>query len=72
VTNFSVALRGKFFDEKYFNPKLCHLFFSLCMGFITQGSLKVEELSDYKRYKRLSRFVKEIDYFDSLYYDCGF
>lgn len=60
IRNFSVSLRSKFFDEKYFNLKLCHLFFTLSMSFITQGSLKVEELSDFKKYKRLLRYVEMV------------
>ena len=57
VRSFSVVLHKKFFDEKYFSKNLWQLFFSLCTTFITQPSLKVEELSDYKRYKSLTRYV---------------
>ncbi|XP_065900793.1 dedicator of cytokinesis protein 2-like [Dysidea avara] len=56
VRSFSVVLHKKFFDEKYFSKNLWQLFFSLCTTFITQPSLKVEELSDYKRYKSLTSF----------------
>jgi len=58
VRSFSVALCKKFFEEKYFSKNLWQLFFSLCTTFITQPSLKVEELSDYKRYKSLTRCVR--------------
>ena len=57
VRSFSVALCKNFFEEKYFSKNLWQLFFNLCTIFITQPSLKVEELSDYKRYKSLTRYV---------------
>jgi len=57
VRSFSVALCKNFFEEKYFSKNLWQLFFNLCTTFITQPSLKVEELSDYKRYKSLTRYV---------------